>query len=396
MPGHRINPNPNDRRTMSDQTADFPAAPVPPDCDLRGLPGFMLDAERLLSSELWVLSDGPTFKAAVALWCRAWRQVPAASLPDNDDVLRGFAGMAPAPWRKSRALALRGFVKCSDGRLYHKTLAEDALSAWTRRTAHREEQDHTRERKRLEREDRQEMFAALRQDGKVPAFDTPTRDLRALVTDLSRVTGSACHALVTDRSRLRQGQGQGQGQGVGGATPTPPTPPTPSNQDSLTRQALVAHGLPSNPQALEEWVALLTGPVVQADTTDDGAQSKALAAILAHAQVRGVTIRYARDAGPVAAAYRAAKEESARLANRPPKVPEPPAPTKEEHNRRRLAGDWNAAELAGVRDGRWHVLPDGSLVLRPPAPGVVCLPLPGAKESPPDDDQPPAMARAAG
>ena len=46
--------------------------------DLNGMPGFMLDTERLMASELWALSSGDAFKAAVALWCRAWRQVPAA------------------------------------------------------------------------------------------------------------------------------------------------------------------------------------------------------------------------------------------------------------------------------------------------------------------------------
>lgn len=116
--------------------ADLPPPPVPADCDLRGMPGFMLDTERLMASELWALSDGATFKAAMALWCRSWRQVPAASLPDEDATLRAFAGLSPAAWKKCRDLALRGFVKCSDGRIYHKVLAEDATRAW----GHRQQQ----------------------------------------------------------------------------------------------------------------------------------------------------------------------------------------------------------------------------------------------------------------
>lgn len=114
----------------------LPPPPVPADCDLRGMPGFMLDTERLMASELWALSDGTAFKAAMALWCRSWRQVPAASLPDDDATLRAFAGLTPAAWKKARDLALRGFVKCSDGRLYHKVLAEDAARAW----GHRQQQ----------------------------------------------------------------------------------------------------------------------------------------------------------------------------------------------------------------------------------------------------------------
>lgn len=117
---------------------DLPAPPVPADCDLRGMPGFMLDTERLMASELWALADGPTFKAAVGLWCRAWRQVPASSLPDDDAVLRAFAGMPASAWKKAKDMALRGFVKCSDGRLYHLVLAEDAARAWGHRQMQRE------------------------------------------------------------------------------------------------------------------------------------------------------------------------------------------------------------------------------------------------------------------
>jgi hypothetical protein len=42
---------------------------VPADADVRSFPGIMLDVERLMSSELWALSTGTEFKAAVALWC---------------------------------------------------------------------------------------------------------------------------------------------------------------------------------------------------------------------------------------------------------------------------------------------------------------------------------------
>jgi hypothetical protein len=116
---------------------DLPAPPVPADCDLRGMPGFMLDTERLLASELWALSDGQAFKAAVALWCRSWRQVPASSLPDDDAVLRAFSGLTAAAWKKCRDIALRGFVRCADGRLYHMVLAEDAARAWKARQVQR-------------------------------------------------------------------------------------------------------------------------------------------------------------------------------------------------------------------------------------------------------------------
>jgi hypothetical protein len=99
--------------------------------DVSGLSGFMLDVDRLLSSELIALASGDEFKAAVLLWSRAWKQVPPASLPDDDRVLASFAGLgANLPkWRKVRPMAMRGFIKCADGRWYHPVLATDAKRA---------------------------------------------------------------------------------------------------------------------------------------------------------------------------------------------------------------------------------------------------------------------------
>ncbi len=108
--------------------ADLPDPLTPADCDLRDMDGFMLNAERLMASELVAISTGDEFKAAVMLWCRAWKQVPAASLPNDERVLAAFSGAGPR-WKKVRAMALRGFVLCNDGRLYHPVLAADATRA---------------------------------------------------------------------------------------------------------------------------------------------------------------------------------------------------------------------------------------------------------------------------
>lgn len=127
---------------------DFPQPLTPADCDLRGLSDFRLDVDRLLSSELMALSTGDEFKAAVRLWCHAWKQVPAASLPNDERVLSSFAGLPVARWRKLRAVAMRGFVLCSDGRFYHATLAAEALRASESKA--RSDVKREMDRKRLE------------------------------------------------------------------------------------------------------------------------------------------------------------------------------------------------------------------------------------------------------
>jgi hypothetical protein len=96
-----------------------------------------MDVVRVLDSDLFALSTGEEFKAALALWCKAWLQIPAASLPDDDRVLAHLSG-AGTRWKRVREMALRGWVKCSDGRLYHPVIAEKAAEAWKHRLAQRE------------------------------------------------------------------------------------------------------------------------------------------------------------------------------------------------------------------------------------------------------------------
>lgn len=110
---------------------------TPPDCDLRDFSFMPLDASRLLDSDLFALSTGDEFKAALSLWCKCWLQVPAASLPNDDRVLAHLSG-AGAKWRKVKDMALRGFVLCSDGRLYHTVVAEKAKDAWAKKQSYRD------------------------------------------------------------------------------------------------------------------------------------------------------------------------------------------------------------------------------------------------------------------
>lgn len=101
---------------------------VPVECDLRDFPYLPVDVQRLLTSETWVLGKGDERAAAMALWLQSWHQVPAASLPDNDRMLGHLAQVAS--WKRVKDQALRGWVLCTDGRLYHPVVAEKALEAW--------------------------------------------------------------------------------------------------------------------------------------------------------------------------------------------------------------------------------------------------------------------------
>lgn len=153
------------------------------DVDLRGMPFMPLDVARLRDSDLAIMATGDEFRAAVLLWCAAWNQLPAASLPDNDQALAAYAGFGRdvRGWLAVKAGAMRGFVLCSDGRWYHPVVAEKAVEAWAERREYRAGKEHDNDRKRREREWRSLAFEALRAVGVSPVWNIKTGELRKLL-----------------------------------------------------------------------------------------------------------------------------------------------------------------------------------------------------------------------
>lgn len=105
-----------------------------------------LDVLRLRDSDLALRSTGDEFKAAVLLWCASWHQVPSGSLPNDDKVLRRLCGISDRAWIRCRDAVLEKWTLCSDGRLYHQTVAEKAVEAWEQRTRYRAKRDADRQR----------------------------------------------------------------------------------------------------------------------------------------------------------------------------------------------------------------------------------------------------------
>jgi uncharacterized protein DUF1376 len=144
---------------MSQDIADLPPPLVPPEVDLRDFAFMPLDVRRLITSDTWIeTADEPKIAhALICLWCEAWHQVPAASLPDNDKVLARLAMCDIATWQGIKSRVMRGWKKCSDGRFYHSVVAEKALDGWKRKQAQREQTKRaTEERERRRRQRAQE------------------------------------------------------------------------------------------------------------------------------------------------------------------------------------------------------------------------------------------------
>jgi hypothetical protein len=112
---------------------------VPPEVDLQDFPFMPLHVARLRDSDLAAESSPEACWYAVLLWAASWHQLPAASLPANDAVLARLCGLGRdvRTFKRHRAAALRGFVLCDDGRLYHAVVAEQALASWDRKLQQR-------------------------------------------------------------------------------------------------------------------------------------------------------------------------------------------------------------------------------------------------------------------
>jgi Protein of unknown function (DUF1376) len=188
--------------------SDFPDPLTPADCDLRGMPYMPLDIVRLFDSDFYVLSNGDEFKAGVSLWAKAFLQVPAGSLPKDERLLAHLSG-AGAGWERVKDMALRGWVECSDGRLYHPTVAEKALEAW---------------KARLDRRARTEAARAARQaaatrsvSGNEPpptvtddATSPVTHNVTILPTKIATtdVTSSVTDDVTSSKGSTREGKGR--------------------------------------------------------------------------------------------------------------------------------------------------------------------------------------------
>lgn len=118
---------------------DLPTPPVGPDVDLKGFSSFMLDVDRLMHSTFYALATPDEGWAGIKLWCRAWKQVPPGSLPNDERTLAAFSG-AGAKWPKVRDMAMRGFVLCSDNRYYHTVVVEQVHISWKKRIEYRRDQ----------------------------------------------------------------------------------------------------------------------------------------------------------------------------------------------------------------------------------------------------------------
>jgi hypothetical protein len=178
---------------------ELPEPLVPAYVDLRDFPFMPVDINRLFGSEFHARASDGEWRAGFTLWLKSWHQQPAASLPSDDVGLCRLAelGRDLKSWARVRDMALYGWIKCSDGRLYHPVVAEKALESWAKKRMHRDRTVKAREAKDRQRRDR-ERDEDVKASVTEHATDTDTEHVEEPVTTSS--TGS-------------KGQGEGKKEG---------------------------------------------------------------------------------------------------------------------------------------------------------------------------------------
>lgn len=115
-------------------TTDQPEPLVPEGCSMAGNDWFPLHFDRLRKSKWWRRASDLARARNVMLWGEAYKQVPAGSMPDDDDELAEAAGfgMDVESFIAVKDEIMAPWVLCRDGRWYHPTVCEVVLEAWER------------------------------------------------------------------------------------------------------------------------------------------------------------------------------------------------------------------------------------------------------------------------
>lgn len=178
--------------------------------DVRHLPYMPLQIERLKRSKAWLRCKRRPELAfyILNLWMRAWHEVPAGSIEDDDDVLADAAMCPPEKWDEIKALVLTGW-HLEDGRLYHDTVTELAAEAATKIQAN---QARTAAARRARDAARQRPKPA--EDPAAKARPTKGNDPACSVTD------TVTTAVTKPEEKRREGKGRESNKRA--ASPTTP------------------------------------------------------------------------------------------------------------------------------------------------------------------------------
>lgn len=121
--------------------------------DVRCLPYMPLYMDRLRKSKAWLRCKRRPEMAfyLMNLWMRAWHEVPAGSIEDDDDVLADAAMCSPEEWQQIKADVLQGW-ELDDGRWRHHVVTELAAEGLEKVEASRKRTEAARQARQQNRQ----------------------------------------------------------------------------------------------------------------------------------------------------------------------------------------------------------------------------------------------------
>lgn len=162
--------------------------------DVRHLPYMPLVIETLRKSKTWLRCRRQPDLGfyLINLWMRAWHEVPAGSIEDDDDILADAAMCAPERWLEIRGVLLEGW-ETQNGRVCHRTVTDLATEAVTKIKVSKDRTAAARakaaEQRKLKEEQAREEAERLKQAEKTPTISTEMSVTESVTDDEGRREG---------------------------------------------------------------------------------------------------------------------------------------------------------------------------------------------------------------
>jgi hypothetical protein len=125
--------------------------PYPADTQANGYHP-MINWQIIKVSKTWLLARPEIRPWLLMLWLESWNQIPAGSYPDDDEYIAAILGIDQEYFNGHRKTIMRGWVRYSDGRLYHPYITEQVLEMLENRRSSALRQRRFRDNKRIESE----------------------------------------------------------------------------------------------------------------------------------------------------------------------------------------------------------------------------------------------------
>ena len=169
-----------------------PEPPYPADTRSRGWK-FELDLERIVDSDTWQVAPPDLRPWLLMLWAMSWRCTPTGALPGDDYLIAARIGMPLTMFQTYRETLLRGWIRHSDGKLYHETITERVVSMLAMRAGEKKRQADYRAKKQRDTPSVTDGHGEVTRDKRVNTTPEPEpvpRTLDALPPDGGRVVGA--------------------------------------------------------------------------------------------------------------------------------------------------------------------------------------------------------------